>query len=179
MIRLNLNLCLVIQYYSRLQAIAIPATHIHIQRRRFRAQLSLRTELDSWLVDVRGVVAMTLDRAEDSPIATTLTTNNTDSFGGLKLEDLPVHESVLEKKRDEALAKRAPRKSPQRVPEPFVPLECILKPHVSILERRKSDQNLVSKYQTSKEKDNQTNKNDTVDVDVNDDPSNPHDGEDQ
>jgi hypothetical protein len=93
---------------------------------------------------------MTLDRAEDSPIATTLTMD-VDHFGGLKLEDFPVHESVLEKKKNAALAQGAPRKSPQKVTEDFVPLECILKPHVSILEQRKSDQSLLSKYQTVKE----------------------------
>lgn len=59
------------------------------------------------------------------------------AFGGIRLDDLPRHESVLERRKKEALQKNEPRKSPTRPLDTCQPLDSILRPHFSRLEREK------------------------------------------
>ncbi|KAI8110694.1 hypothetical protein M9435_002368 [Picochlorum sp. BPE23] len=59
------------------------------------------------------------------------------AFGGIRLDDLPRHESVLERRKKEALEKNEPRKSPTRPIDTREPLNSILRPHLSRLEREK------------------------------------------
>lgn len=57
------------------------------------------------------------------------------AFAGIRLDDLPRHESVLERRRKEALQKNEPRRSPTKPVDARSPL--VLKPHLSRLEREK------------------------------------------
>lgn len=71
------------------------------------------------------------------------------AFEGLSLEDLKPHVSALERRRDAALARNEPRKSPQKRAEDYEPLD--LKAHICGIEQRKMDLSLVEKYMTVKE----------------------------
>lgn len=71
------------------------------------------------------------------------------AFEGLSLEDLKPHVSALERRRDAALARNEPRKSPKKTVEDCEPLE--LKPHICGIEQRKMDSTLVEKYMTPRE----------------------------
>ncbi len=76
------------------------------------------------------------------------------AFEGLSLGDLKPHESVLEQRRNAALAQNEPRKSPQRPVGAWEPLESLLKPHVCKIAQRKEDMSLLDKYKTPREQQN-------------------------
>lgn len=71
------------------------------------------------------------------------------AFEGLSLGDLKPHESILERRRNAALAQNEPRKSPQRPVEACEPL--VLKPHICKIAQRKEDASLVERYKTARE----------------------------
>lgn len=70
------------------------------------------------------------------------------AFGGMRLHDLPRHESALERRRKDALQKNEPRKSPTKPVAAREPLTSLLRPHLSRLQREKLEYDAKSEAST-------------------------------